>query len=84
MTCTWNPDEKPQDDTETGTAYGPSLDRIESINERGKENRPVLAQDHAEAMNHVAGGRSWQSLKESKEFDVQRLNLSPLFERKLF
>lgn len=32
----------------------------------------------------VSGGRSWQSLKESKSFDTERLNDSPLFARRLF
>ncbi len=38
-----------------------------------------LVTDPQEIPNHIAAGRTWPSLKESKSLDTQRLNESPLF-----
>ena len=37
-----------------------------------------------EAERMTCAGRSWPALKESKSFDTERLNESPLFDRRLF
>ena len=41
--------------------------------------RPFLAETPTEAERMAHAGRSWPALKESKSFDTQRLNESPLF-----
>ena len=41
--------------------------------------RPFLAETPTEAERMAHAGRSWPALKESKSFDNQRLNESPLF-----
>ena len=46
--------------------------------------RPFLAETPTEAERMAHAGRSWPALKESKSFDTQRLNESPLFDRRLF
>jgi hypothetical protein len=43
-----------------------------------------LAETETEAHAHVAAGRTWPALKESKSFDAERLSASPLFDRRLF
>ena len=43
-----------------------------------------LAESETQAQSHIAAGRSWPALKESKEFDTQRILESPLFDRRLF
>lgn len=45
---------------------------------------PKLATDEADAEKLAYSGRSWPALKESKSFDTERLNASPLFDRRLF
>ena len=54
----------------------------ESVREPAQ--KPVLAENEAEALAKVAGGRSLVSLRESKTFDSERLAESPLFDRRLF
>ena len=46
--------------------------------------RPFLAETPTEAERMAHAGRSWPALKESKEFDRQRILESPLFDRRLF
>lgn len=46
------------------------------------ESRPLLGQDATEARRLAYGGRQIRSLKESKPFDTERLNESPLFREK--
>ena len=44
-----------------------------------KLKAPTLAENAADAMLHIAGGRSDVSLRESKHFDKERLAGLPLF-----
>jgi hypothetical protein len=45
---------------------------------------PTLAETPAEAQRMLYAGRQSVSLRESRVFDAERLNNSPLFERRLF
>lgn len=60
-------------------------DKVEvSMPDRGGKASPLLAETPAEAQRMAYSCRSWPALKESKQFDSERLSTSPLFERKLF
>lgn len=48
------------------------------------EPLPMLGQDAAEAQRIAVAGRRIEALKEAKTFDTERLNESPLFDRRLF